>query len=60
MITLQEGDKVNYHAIEDGEITSSDHVIQTIQYEPNNYGCDVAWITRKSGCVAMSHLSKAQ
>jgi hypothetical protein len=58
MITMQEGDKVHYHALEGGEITSSGHVIQTIQYQPNNYGCDVAWITGKSGCVDMAHLTK--
>ena len=51
------GDKVNFHGIIGGEITSTDHQIKAIEREPNNYGCDVAWITGKSGCVSMDALS---
>jgi len=51
------GDIVNYHSIIGGEITSKDHAIKVVEMEPNNFGCDVAWITNKSGCVALKALS---
>ena len=51
------GDKVNYHSIIGGPVTSTGHVIKLIEHEPNNFGCDVAWITDKSGCVALEALS---
>ena len=51
------GDKVNYHALAGGAVTSTGHEITHIQPEPNNYGCDVAFISGKSGCVDISHLS---
>lgn len=51
------GDKVNYHFIAGGNVVSNDHEIKTIELEPNNYGCDVAWITNKPGCVDIKHLS---
>lgn len=57
-IEFKEGDKVNYHMIEGGKVTSTGHEIMIIQLEPNNFGDDVAWITGKSGCVSLSHLSK--
>ena len=56
---MKEGDEVNYHDIIGGKITSTGHKIKTIELAPNNYGCDVAWITGKSGCVAMRALSPA-
>jgi hypothetical protein len=59
MSQLQIGDKVNYHAIIGGPIISTDHIIEKILFEPNNFGCDVAWITGKSGCVALAALSKS-
>ena len=58
MSDLDIGDIVNYHSIIGGEITSKGHKIKAIQYAPNNYDCDVAWITGKSGCVACRALSK--
>lgn len=57
MKMLKVGDKVNYHMIIGDGITSSGHIIKTIQRQPNNFGCDVAWITNKSGCVSIAHLS---
>jgi len=60
MEKLYIGDVVNYHSTIDGEITSSKHTITAIEYAPNNYDCDVAWITDKSGCVALQALSKEQ
>jgi hypothetical protein len=56
---LKLGDKVNYHSIVGGEITSRDHKIKIIDMEPNNFGCDVAWISNKSGCVSLEHLTLA-
>lgn len=51
------GDIVNYHSIIGGAITSEGHEITFIDRQPNNFGCDVAWITGKSGCVAIAALS---
>jgi len=56
---LKEGDAVNYHAVIGKGVTSTGHKIREILREPNNYGSDVAWITGKSGCVAMDALSPA-
>lgn len=50
-------DVVNFHSIIGGEVTSTDHVIESILPMPNNFGCDVAWISGKSGCVAIAALS---
>lgn len=57
MSNFEIGDKVDYHSIIGGEITSKDHEIKHIELEPNNFGCDVAWISGKSGCVALEALS---
>lgn len=57
---LKIGDTVSYHSIIGGEVTSSGHLVKDVEREPNNYGCDVAWITGKSGCVAMAALSKEE
>ena len=54
---IKVGDKVNYHSIIGGPITSKGHVVKVIKPEPNNFGCDVAWITGKSACVDMEALS---
>lgn len=54
---MKVGDIVNYHSIIGGEITSTGHEITHIEKEPNNFGCDVSWITKKSGCVAIDALS---
>ena len=51
------GDKVNYHSIIGGPIKSTGHTVEMIRTEPNNYRCDVAWISDKAGCVAMDALS---
>ncbi len=51
------GDKVNYHSIIDGPVTSTGHMIIDIDYAPNNFGCDVAWITNKVGSIAIRALS---
>jgi hypothetical protein len=50
------GDIVNYHAEIGGAVTSKGHVIQHI--DKLKSGHDVAWISHKSGCVAISALSK--
>lgn len=55
---LTVGLKVNYHAFAGGDISSSNHVIKAIELQPNNYGEDVAWITNKSGCVSLDHLTR--
>lgn len=51
------GDTVNYHAFQNSPPTSTGHQITRIEREPNNFGCDVAWITGKSGCISLSCLS---
>ncbi len=57
---FKKGDKVDYHEMFDGPITSTGHTVKAVEHAPNNYGCDVAWITGKSGCIAMRCLSKAK
>jgi len=59
MATFEVGDAVDYCAVIGGPATSHDHVIKAIEHAPNNYGCDVAWISGKSGCVALSTLRRA-
>lgn len=54
---FKKGDVVNYHSIIGCAVTSENHAIESIEYYPNNFGCDVAWISEKSGCVALDALS---
>jgi len=54
---IEINDVVNYHSMIGGEVTSTGHTVTAIQYAPNNYGCDVAWITNHSGCVSLNALS---
>ncbi len=54
---FKEGDLVNYHSIKGGSITSQNHIVTAVETMPNNYGCDVAWISDKSSCVAVESLS---
>jgi hypothetical protein len=54
------GDTVNYHSMVGGTITSAGHFIECIDLAPNNFGCNVAWITGKSGCVCLDNLSNKQ
>ncbi|KKK54000.1 hypothetical protein LCGC14_3089130 [marine sediment metagenome] len=53
---FKEGDPVHYRAILDGPLDTTVHRIRAIEYAPNNYGCDVAWITGHSGCVGLRFL----
>lgn len=55
---IKVGDKVNYHAIAGSNITSTGHEVKSIELMPNNFGEPVAWITGKSGCVSLEHLTK--
>ena len=55
---LKIGDKVNYHAIIGGEITSKNHIVKLIGDIPS--AKNVVWITKKSGCVSFKALSKAK
>lgn len=48
------GDECNYHARIGGPVTTSGHVIREIAILS---GRTVAWITGKSGCVAIEALS---
>lgn len=54
---IEVGDRVDYHSIIGGPITSKDHTVKLIGPEPNNFGCNVAWVSGKSGCVAIEALS---
>ena len=51
------GDKVDYHSVIGGPVTSTGHIVRTVQLAPNNFGRDVAWITDKAGCVACDALT---
>ncbi len=57
---LKEGDTVDYHSIIGGPVTSTGHQIRLFDLAPNDFGQNVAWITGKSGCVALTALSNEQ
>jgi len=57
--SIKVGDRVAYHSIVGGPVTSTGHSVYAIERTPNNYGCDVAWITGKAGCVALAALTPA-
>ena len=48
------GDKVNYHSIIGGKITSTGHEVKSFG---DMCGERVAWITNKSGCVSVKALT---
>jgi len=48
------GDKVDYHCIIGGDITSTGHEVKSIG---EMCGSKVAWITDKSGCVDIKALT---
>lgn len=50
------GDLVDYHAVIGGPITSQGHIVETIG-SLNGGKTPVAWITCKSGCVAIVALT---
>ena len=52
---LKIGDMVDYHSVIGEEITSRNHIIKAVQMWSS--GKMVAWITDKSGCVAIDALS---
>ena len=54
MSEIKKGDRVNYHSVIGGPVTSSDHVVEKIG---QMCGQDVAWISDKSGCVSLKALS---
>lgn len=54
------GDRVCYHSIIGGPVTSMGHTVVAIDRAPNPFGCDVAWITGKAACVALDALSRPQ
>lgn len=56
---IKVGDKVDYHSIIGGAVTSTGHIVTKIYPEPNNFGCPVAFISDKCGVVAMSALTPA-
>lgn len=54
---LKVGNKVGYSIFENQKPVGVGKV-KSIHLEPNDFGCDVAFVTGKSGCVAISHLTK--
>lgn len=57
MNSITVGSKVNYHSYIGGSVTSTGHTVLSISLAPNSFGSDVAWISGKTGCVAMDSLS---
>jgi hypothetical protein len=58
-IRITVGDRVDYHSIVGGPVTSTGHTIRAVERKPNKYGRDVAWITGKAGCVALDALTSS-
>lgn len=46
----RKGDRVDYHSLIGGPVTSSDHVVRAVETSHSGYA--VAWLTNKAGCVA--------
>ena len=59
-VKISVGDKVNFHSVIGKEITSTGHVVEELLPKPNNFGCDCAFISGKSGVVAIAALSKVK
>ena len=57
MSRIKIGDRVAYHSVINGPVASINHEVEQILLAPNNFGADVAWITGKSGCVALAALT---
>ena len=56
---LKIGDKVNYHAVIDGPVTSTGHTVRHIAPIPSG-NVDMVWISGTSGCVHPYSLSLEQ
>ncbi len=56
---IKVGDVVDYHAVIGGEVTSTGHTVLAVFPKPNNFGCEVAKISGRSGVVAASALTRA-
>jgi len=53
----RQDDRVFYHSIIGGPITSGPHCVRLVDTLPN--GTPVAWLTGKGGCVACDALTPA-
>lgn len=54
----RKGDRVDYHSLIGGPVTSSDHVVRAVETSHSGYA--VAWLTNKAGCVAADALTPAK
>lgn len=57
---IKKGDRVDYHAVIDGDITSTGHMVREVLPMPNPYGVPVARITGKAHYVSLDALTLAQ
>lgn len=55
---LAVGEKVDFHLRIGGDVTSTGHTVLDVWPRPNNFGCDVARISGKSGWVACAALTR--
>lgn len=53
------GETVDFHLRIGGEVTSAGHTVTEVWLKPNNFGCDVARISGRSGWVATAALTRA-
>ena len=51
------GDRVNYHALIDGPVTSTGHEVTHIASIPSSNNVPMVWISGKAGCVHPYSLS---
>ena len=55
---LKVGDKVSYRAALGFQVEATEnHEVTRIEPMPNAFCCDIAWITGKSGCIDIKHLT---
>ena len=55
---LAVGEKVDFHLLIGGEVTSAGHTVLEVWPKPNNFGCDAARISGVSGWVSQAALTR--
>ena len=58
IVKIAVGELMDFHSLIGGEVTSTGHTVTEVWPRPNNFGCDVARISGRSGCVAVAALTR--
>ena len=60
IVKIAVGELMDFHSLIGGEVTSTGHTVTEVWPRPNNFGCDVARISGRSGWVATAALTRAE